>query len=76
MLPVDLALDAGDVEEHVALGKVGRCGEGGQTQLVLDVDGGSTLDSHVKHLCNCKNEIARKYLCCMPTLMLLKMVKM
>ena len=56
-LPVHLALDARDVEEHVALGKVRRCGEGGQTQLVLDVDGRTTLDSHVKHLHNCKNEI-------------------
>ena len=72
-LPVHLALDACDVEEHVALGKVGRCGEGGQTQLVLDVDGRTTLDSHVEHLHIRKNEIT--YLCC-ATLMLLKMVKM
>ena len=56
-LPVDLALDARDVEEHVALGEVGRGGEGGQTQFVLDVDGRPALDSHVKHLCNSLNAI-------------------
>ena len=61
-LPVDLALDAGDVEEHVALGKVGRRGEGSQPQLVLDVDSGAALNRHVKHLQHrCKNEIS-----CMP----------
>ena len=49
-LPVHLALDARDVEEHVALGEVGRRGQGGQTQLVLDVDRRSTLNGHVKHL--------------------------
>ena len=49
-LPVHLALDARDVEEHVALGEVGRRGQRGQTQLVLDVDRRSTLNGHVKHL--------------------------
>ena len=49
-LPVDLALDARDVEEHVALGQVGRHGEGGEAQLVLDVDGRPALHSHVEHL--------------------------
>ena len=57
MLPKkDLTLDACNVEEHVALGQVGRCGEGGQAELVLDVDGCPALDSHVKHLFNLGNE--------------------
>ena len=52
----NLTLDARDVEEHVALGQVGGCGEGGQAQLVLDVDGCPALDSHVKHLRNFGDE--------------------
>ena len=73
-LPVDLALDARDVEEHVALGEVGRGGEGGQTQLVLDVDGRPALDSHVKHLLELNHMHCHILMLC--TLILLKMVKM
>ena len=44
------------MEEHVTLGEIGGCGERGQPQLVLDVDGCPALDSHVKHLHNLGNE--------------------
>ena len=49
-LPVDLPLDAGDVEEHVHPGEVGGRGEGGQAQLVLHVNGRAALHGHVEHL--------------------------
>ena len=49
-LPVDVPLNARDVEEHVHPRQKGCRGEGRQSLLILNVDGCPALNRHVKHL--------------------------